>query len=83
MIERKKVLFEDEQDGPEYVVTYQLMFSDVDDDMDTSDIKEIILNAPDFETAVKFAQQYLRKMQSEEATAELWNNAEILSVQLR
>lgn len=83
MITRKRILFEAEEDGPEYVATFQLKESDIDDDFNSSDVREVIMNAPDFESAVKFAQQYLRKMQIEEETAAEWEDAEILSVQLR
>ena len=79
---RKRILFEAEDQGPEWVVVYHLGYTDFDDDFENKDITEIILNAEDFEHAVRFAQQYLRKMQTEEETSERWANAQILSVEL-
>ena len=79
MINRKRILFEDKDNGPEWVVVYHLGYDEIDDNMDDTDTTEIVLNAFDFETAVKYAQQYMRKMQSEEETSEEWANAQILS----
>lgn len=83
MIVRKRILFEQEDEGPEWVVVYYLGMSEFDDDIEQSDTTEIILNAPNFEMAARFAQQYLRKMQADEETASTWETAEILSVELR
>lgn len=82
MIERKRILFEQEDEGPEWVVTYHLGYSEFDDDFESAETKEVVLNAPDFDTAVRFAQQYLRKMQTEEKTSEEWANSEILAIEL-
>lgn len=82
MINRKRILFEASEDGPEWVVVYHFGLLEFDDDMNNVETTEIILNAPDFETAVRYAQQYLRKMQSEEETAEQWATAEIQAVEL-
>ena len=82
LMNRKRILFEDKDNGPEWVVVYHLGYSDFDDDIDNSDVTEIVLNAPDFETAVRYAQQYLRKMQAEEDTSDEWAQAQILSVEL-
>ena len=79
---RKRILFEEDNIGPEWVVTYHLGLSDFDDSFDETETKEIVLNAPDFDTAVRYAQQYLRKMQSEEETSDMWSNAQILSIEL-
>ena len=81
-MERKRILFDDNETGPEWVVTYHLGYSDFDDDIDNNDVVEIILNAPSFDTAAKYAQQYLRKMQVEEETSSEWSQAQILSVEL-
>lgn len=81
MAERKYIVFDDNAQGPEWVVAYLLAFVDLDDSMEDNDIIEISLNAEDFETAVKYAEQYLKKMQIEEP--ETWKDAQILSVQLR
>lgn len=79
---RKRILFEDSDSGPEWVVVYHMGYTEFDDDITDDDSTEIILNAPDFDTAVKYAQQYLRKMQTEEETSEEWADAQILSVEL-
>lgn len=83
MIERRRLLVENEESELEWVVVYHLGYSDFDDEIDNSDIHEAVLNAPDFDTAVRYAQQYLRKMQTEEETASEWSSAQILSVELR
>lgn len=83
MIDRKQLLFEDNEDGPEWVATYHLGYSEFDDDLDSDETTEVIFNAPDFDMAARYAQQYLRKMQSEEETSDSWANAQILSVELR
>lgn len=79
---RKRIIFEDVDEGPEWVATYHLGYSDFDDEIKNNDITEISFNAEDFDTAVKYAQQYLRKMQSEEETSDDWAQAQILSVEL-
>lgn len=78
---RRRVLFE-EDEGYEWVATYHLGYSEFDDLTDTDDMKEILFHAPDFDTAVRYAQQYLRKMQTEEESSDEWSSAEILSVEL-
>lgn len=83
MINRKRILFEAADEGPEWVIVYNFGMSEFDDDMEDSDTTEIVLNAPDFDTAVRYAQQYLRKMKSDEETSEQWANAEIQAVELR
>lgn len=83
MINRKKLLFEGNDEGQEWVVVYYKGFTDlVDDNFESDDTVEVSLTAPDFNTAVKYAQQYLRKMQTDEETASSWEHAEILSVEL-
>ena len=79
---RKRILFEQNDEGIEWVVVYHMGYTELDDNLEDNEITEIALNAPDFDTAVKYAQQYLRKMQSEEETADKWRNAQILSVEL-
>ena len=84
MIERKHLLFEDEENGPTWVASYYLGYDEFDDNIeDNSDITEVSFSAIDFDTAVRYAQQYLRKMKSDEGTSDAWNNAQILSVELR
>ena len=83
MTTRKRILFEAEDEGPEWVVVYYLGSNEFDDEFESNDTTEIILNAESFELAARYAQQYLRKMKSDEDTSEMWANAEILSVELR
>lgn len=83
MIKRTHILFEDKEEGPEWVVTYHLGYPELDDDIDESEVTEVILTAPTFNIAARYAQQYLRKMQTEEDTSESWKNAQILAVELR
>lgn len=81
-MERKRILFNDTEQGPDWVVVYHLGYSDFDDEIDNNDVVEIILTATSFDIAVRYAQQYLRKMQTEEETSEKWAQAQILSVEL-
>ena len=82
MLNRKHILFEDVDEGPEWGVVYNLGIEEFDDSEEDTNTVEIVLNAEDIDTAVRYAQQYLRKMQSEEETAEEWASAEIISVEL-
>lgn len=83
MSDRKHILFDENTEGPVWVATFYLGGSEVDDDMESTDTTEISFNAYDFDTAARYAQQYLRKMQVEDDTSEEWSTAEILSVELR
>ena len=82
MDRRKRILFEENEEGYEWVAQYYLGHEDIDDFNDENNIVEISLTAPDFDTAAKYAQQYLRKMKTEEETAQEWAQAEVLAVQL-
>lgn len=79
---RKRIIFEDIDEGPEWVTVYHLGYAELDDSIDESDTTEVMFNAKDFDTAVKYAQQYMRKMQTDEETSEEWKDAQILSVEL-
>lgn len=81
MVERKHILVE-EDEGLEWVAVYLSNLEEYDDDFESSNTKEVKITAPDFDTAVRYAQQYLRKMQSEEETASEWKTVELVSVQL-
>jgi hypothetical protein len=83
MIDRRRILFEDTDEGPEWVAVYYLGTEELDDSFEETDRKEAIFNAIDFDAAVRYAQQYMRKMQSDEETSEDWKDAQILSVELR
>ena len=82
MDRRKKILFEDIEEGYEWIAQYYLGHDEIDDFNEENNIVEISFTAPNFDTAVKYAQQYLRKMQTEEQTAQEWAQAEVLAVQL-
>lgn len=79
---RKHYLFEQEESGETWIATYTLGYSEFDDSFEDSDTVEISFNAESFDIAVRYAQQYLRKMKSEEETADKWQDAEILAVEL-
>lgn len=79
---RKHYLFEQEESGELWVATYSLGYSEFDDSLEDFDTVEISFNAESFDVAVRYAQQYLRKMKSEEKTADKWKDAEILAVEL-
>ena len=81
MAERKHVIFGDDEASQKWVVVYSLTSPEIDDDFETFDNPEIIFSAKNFETAVKYAQQYLRKKQTEEETSVEWAGADILSIE--
>lgn len=76
-MERIRLTF-DNATGPEWVAQYYLGEPEYDDTPEDDATQEVIFNAVDFDTAVRYAQQYLRKRQSETDT---WETAEILSVE--
>ena len=80
-ITRKRILFE-EDEGYSWVATYHLGYPEFDDLNDIDETKEILFHAPDFDTAVRYAQQYLRKMRTEEETSTERKSAKILSVEM-
>lgn len=81
MADRIKLIFDDDNSDVTWVVVYYHGQSEFDDDMTDSNTTEVMLAAEDIETAFKYAQQYLRKMQSEEQTANEWSDTEILSIE--
>lgn len=83
MLDRRVLLFEDIDEGPEWVAVYYLGSDELDDSFEETDTIEALFHAESFEDAVRYAQQYLRKMQTDEETQEKWNSAQILSVELR
>ena len=83
MTPRTYLLIEDtSSDDPTWIVTFYMGSSEYDDDLETSDTREVSITAADFSTAARYAEQYLRKMQLEPETQDEWLNAEILSVEL-
>lgn len=77
-------LFEDADDGEEIVwaAVYYLpaKSSDIDDDFENKNEVTVDIVASDFESASKYAQQYIIKMLKGEDAHE-WQNAEILSLE--
>ena len=82
MPQRKKIIFDDNEEGETYIATFIKKSSDIDDDFESDDSVEIMLTASDFNTAVRYAQQYLRKMKSDEESKDEWVSAELVSVEL-
>lgn len=83
-LKRYSVIIEGEDEsGVEWLVQFYLPDSDYDDSFDEDYREEIVIVAVDFETAYKYAQQYIRTMQIKSETKELWRNAEIVSVDKR
>lgn len=79
---RTRIQFGDFETGQEWIVTYHLGNYEYDDDFESDNTVEVSLLAEDIDTAVRYAQQYLRKKQTEEETADKWADAQILSVEL-
>ena len=78
-------LFEESDDDmPVWAVEYYLPDeSDVDDSFDDNGRHvQVDIEAPDFESAAKYATQYIIKKQKDEG-GEAWVNAEILSTERR
>lgn len=68
---------------PEWIATIGFKEPEIDDSMDNMEYEEISVFAPDFDTAVKYVDQYVRKMQLDETADSKWKDATIFSVQLR
>lgn len=78
-------LFEDsDEEGPVWAVEYYLPDAeDLDDSfVDNGHRVRVDIEAPDFESAAKYATQYIIKKQKDEG-GEAWANAEILSIERR
>lgn len=75
----RRSLFEgDGEEGPEWVISFATgLQEDFDDNYEDDGTHDIKINAPDAETAVKYAEQYARKMRLEDDS---WQGAEIVSV---
>lgn len=78
-MDRIQLTINDNTSDPLWVVTYYLGESEFDDDLDDSSKIEAELHAPDFNYAVRYAEQYLRKKSIEDTS---WKDAEILSIEL-
>ena len=68
---------------PEWIAMIGFDEPKIDDSMEDMEYEEISVFAPDFDTAVKYVDQYVRKMQLDETADSKWKDATILSVQLR
>lgn len=69
-----------EDSGIEWLVQFHLSEDEVDDSFDDSPIEDVVIVASDFDTAVKYAKQYIRVMESNPETESRWKDAEILSI---
>lgn len=70
----------EEESGIDWLVQFELEPSEFDDSFDSNYREEIVITATDFDTAHKYAQQYIRTMQLKPETKDQWKNAEIVSV---
>lgn len=68
---------DESEEEPEWIVTYNLGEMLHEDISDETPSNEIILNAPDIETAIKYAEQNARIKAKEEPN---WKEAEVISV---
>lgn len=75
-----EVLDEDieEEEGPEWKITYELPITEDLEDNSEEPANVEIINAPDAETAAKYAGQHARIMAKEDPK---WSEAEIISIQ--
>ena len=77
-------LDEDDNTTAEWAIVFQLNSDDtIDDDFSETPFKEVVIQADDFDSAVKYAQQYIRKMTLNSETHDQWVNAEVVSIDLR
>lgn len=76
------VLGEGGEEGPQWAVQFHLsaLEDEYDDNMEQDSVKEVILNALDFDSAVKHAQQYIHVQARENKE---WEDVEILSIEMR
>lgn len=78
------VLSEDKSEsGIDWIAHIQLSETDVDDSFDSDYREEVIVTAPDKDTAYKYVQQYIRTMQLKADNKDAWRGAEIISIDAR
>ena len=75
-------LFEEDEEEDEDIIQWSVQYNlpdlqDYDDDIDGKFIEEVIIEAPDFRTATKYAEQYARVEAHENDS---WSGAEIISI---
>ncbi len=73
----------EEESGVEWLVQFDFTSNSVDDSFEDDYKEEVVIVAPDFDTAYKYAQQYIRTKQLDEETKTEWAHAEIVSVDKR
>ncbi len=80
-----RVINEDgeEEQGPQWSVIYHLGEPESDDSFEDTYTKEVVITAPNVEAAVRYAQQYVRKMKADPNSSSMWENAEIISIEQR
>ena len=75
-------MFEEDEEEDEDIIQWSVQYNlpdlqDYDDDIDGKFIEEVIIEAPDFRTATKYAEQYARVEAHENDS---WSGAEIISI---
>lgn len=70
----------EEESGIDWLVQFELQPSEFDDSFDSNYREEIVITAVDFDTAFKYAQQYIRTMQLKDNTATSWKDARVISI---
>lgn len=78
---RYSVICEGEEEyGIDWLVQFELESEDIDDSFDSNYREEVVIEAPDFDTAHKYAQQYIRTMQLKSDNGNSWKGAKIISI---
>lgn len=70
----------EEESGIDWLVQFELDPPEFDDSFDSNYREEIVITAPDLDSAHKYAQQYIRTMQLKSETKDQWKTARIVSV---
>lgn len=70
----------EEESGIDWLVQFELQPDEFDDSFDSNYREEIVITATDFDTAHKYAQQYIRTMQLKPETAVSWKDARVISI---
>ena len=68
---------------PQWIATIGFEEPEIYGCMDNEQYEKRAVFAPECDTAVKYVEQYVRKMQLDETADSKWKDATILSVQLR
>lgn len=70
----------DENTSVDWLVQFELHTDEFDDSFDSDYKEEVVITAADFDTAHKYAQQYIRTMQLKSETSDKWKDAKIISI---